>query len=598
MKKIARFFFGLFALCSALFLCECSKDEATGPAVGEVPPITIRALRASFTGTPIEFQATFSPAIRESEVIWNSSRGNPVYRYANSSGTRTLGTDTALFDWNLEMNAFTGSNKLDTVWASFKTSGIMSNKIVISLVNHGPILDSVLMSGILINKPISPYSLGIARMFMNPSVKETLQVYSHDRDYGDSTHFTIEGIDTPFVKNRGLAYTRNWIFPGFGRDTTIWGHIKLSDDNEGVALCSLEIVVYNEIHSVWAASSYEVNATSSISKMTREGKKLFTLNKFQQVKYIGVLPVDRRLGTEAVWVVDWARKAVGSAALSDQVYILDNDGRTMKIFNGFTSHIRGFALHPMANVAYVLQGDTVKKLTLSGAATNDFKLGGTGGAIDAIDVHPFNVDEYWIATNSMVNNRTQRLVLHVSNKQVLDTLKSGGVVYDSLYSVNAIAVSFRNNLLWVASDSMVVVADLNTNTVIAKVTGFHKAASLAADQLAGSYACWVADEGNNRVVRINAKPGNTVISGTLSSSNATYCITATGVTGLQKPNAIFLDYQMDSQNLTKVLWIADNGNGRLVGIDGTNGAALELHGDTRELELEAPEAVAGSLGTF
>jgi len=151
-----------------------------------------------------------------------------------------------------------------------------------------------------------------------------------------------------------------WIFPSFPSDTILNGFLKIYDGRGGVARIPLEIVIYSEVHSVWVASTYSPDTLSYVSKLTANGDFIFSVNRFQEVKFLQVFPTSVK-GTEALWVVDRTKRSYpASRPFTDTVFILDDDGRVLDSVGGFTTHISGLSLNMEKNIAYVIDGFSIE----------------------------------------------------------------------------------------------------------------------------------------------------------------------------------------------------------------------------------------------
>ena len=107
------------------------------------------------------------------------------------------------------------------------------------------------MNGMLLGKNAGGDTVGVIRMHMNPTVKETLQVFMHDPDKVDSLSFYIEGMDSSVNPSPGRGYDSLWVYTGADRDTVYNGFLRISDNRGGNAVFPLEIVIYREVHSLW-----------------------------------------------------------------------------------------------------------------------------------------------------------------------------------------------------------------------------------------------------------------------------------------------------------------------------------------------------------
>jgi len=132
---------------------------------------------------------------------------------------------------------------------------------------------------------------------------------------------------------------------------------------------------------------------------------------------------------------------------------------------------------------------------------------------------------------------------------------------------------------------------MTADTVIAEITGF-RSPQIVANQVRDSLYCWVADVGNNRVVRLTAN----AISGSMSVDDgfsSGLFITTSG-TLFEQPRAIALDYSANPP----VLWVADYGNYRIVKVNAVNGIVIGSQIDLFDLELENSDAISVNVGIF
>lgn len=572
----------LIVLAMLLFL-GCSKKKSM--VVSPLPYVVITAEKTTFEGEGLIFYAQFGQPVRQSDFQWYSI-GIPTSRHAEAARDSFITTDTVSISWNNIEQIFYSANNHDQVYIRFGNNDIESNRIDVSLVNHAPTLDSVKMNGLFLGKNADGDTINVLRMHMNPSAKETLQVFMHDVDKHDSLSFTIEKFDLSVNPKRGLAYIKEWVFSAGSQDTTYFGALRLSDNHGGSVVYPLEIVIYNEIGAVWVASTY--GNRPMLNKLTSSGKKVFSIPDLKQVKFINVLLADRNTGNEATWFVNKA-KTQQSGVIYDSVFVADDDGKVFTRVGGFKGAITGMALNHSKNIAYVIDTTGIKKVS-SLASTPAVSFVSTPGRVEAMDVHQQNEDEYWAAVYYPATGK--RYVYHVRQGLIVDTLHKGFRIYDSLDIVKSISVSTRNNVYWIGCDSIVILANMAEDTVISRISGFQSA-YVVADQKTGARVAWVADAGNSKVVRIDARP-STNLPAAVNYNNSTACFVALTSSDVRQPRSLALDYNAVPQ----VLWVADYGNNRVLAVDGTTGAALNLQTDVYDVELENPEALSVNTGIF
>ncbi len=581
----------ILILFSISLMCGCSKKKSP---LAPIPYVTITAPKTVFEGEGLKFYITYGQPVLESNVLLHTT-GTTIFQHSNPAGDQPIMVDTVVITWDSITLPFYAQNNYDEIWVSFKDNDISSNKVGISLVNHSPILDSVKLDNMLLSKNADGDTNNIIRLSMNPSVKVTFQVFMHDADKHDSLSFFIEGLDRSINNDPGLAYEKEWVFAAGRIDTVYKGSLRLSDHKGGNTVFPLEIVIYSEHHSVWVASTHSPDNESILNKLAKNGKKVFSMSGFRQIKFMNVSFVDRQNGTEALWLVDWTQKISGpnvTKAYSDSVFVVDDDGKFLRRIGGFKGQINCLSLNQSNNIAYVVDTEGIKKLTMDPSLAP--KLIFSSGEIEAMDVHQFNEDEFWAAVKYKAIGK--RYIYHVRSGTIVDTLKKGLIAYDSMDIVKSLAVSTRNGIYWVGCDSIVLLASMIADTVIARFSGFS-GAYVVADQLNSSPYAWIADAGSSKVVRIDATPNaNLPGAHTLSAS---MCLTASGTAGVvRQPRSMSLDYRIDYSNVQKTLWIADYGNGRVLAINGTTGSALNLQTDVFDVELEAPEAISVNTGAF
>ncbi|OGJ87577.1 MAG: hypothetical protein A2268_04005 [Candidatus Raymondbacteria bacterium RifOxyA12_full_50_37] len=577
-RKIVKNTLGAVLAVISILLFSCSKDSPTGPE--EAPFVHITCTKNSFSGQAITFYAVFSTPVVENTIEWHLS-GREEYRASVPiTGLRRITRDTLVVNWNNITAPYVGQNAADTVYVFMKNSNEVSNQIVISLKNHVPVLDSVKMNRILLGRNTTEDTINIIRVHMNPTVGCTLSLFIHDVDQ-DHPSFFIK--DLPDLINPNQAMDSVWVLPRQEFDTVRTGQLLFTDGKGGMRSYPFEIVVYSEVHSVWVASTYGPNSVSPLSKITNSGKKLFTLNRFQQVKFLEVFPTNKN-GSEAVWVLDRTIPATKTQLVSDTLFILDDDGRVLKSVGGFKEHVRCFTINKIDNIAYAVDSNTVKRITQDGKLTTDFTL--ASGRIEAMDVNQYNPNTYWIGIAVTSGVQTKRYICRVLDKAIVDTVN-----YDSLDKVVGIAAATRNNIYWVAGDGAILLVDMTADTVIAEITGF-RSPQIVANQVRDSLYCWVADVGNNRVVRLTAN----AISGSMSVDDgfsSGLFITTSG-TLFEQPRAIALDYSANPP----VLWVADYGNYRIVKVNAVNGIVIGSQIDLFDLELENSDAISVNVGIF
>jgi len=122
------------------------------------------------------------------------------------------------------------------------------------------------------------------------------------------------------------------------------------------------------------------------------------------------------------------------------------------------------------------------------------------------------------------------------------------------------------------ADGVLGQVDLTHNTSAIGQSGMYIPVSVFADS---SGRLWVADNGNGRVLRFDnaaAKPGGGNADGVLGQGNYTSKFCAITQNGMCGPSGVFVD-------LAGRLWVADNGNNRVLRFEGAaakaNGAAAD-----------------------
>ena len=299
-----------FMAVASLLLMHCSEDP-TGPSV---PYLEIYAERTDFRGEAITFTAVFGEGIPDSLIRWEH-KGNETYRASRNKKDTILFNDTVKIAWNNIDGDFISTNNSDIVSLKFLNSGYTSNQITISLLNHAPYYDSIKVGSIVIKRYNLEDTVNIIRMALNPSVEETLKVYMNDKDQNDrlTTKFSIDNMVPALSASLGECES-TWIFKAPPTESLFTGKLRLSDIKGGNTFYPFQIIVYDEVHSAWIASTH--GQISTLNKMDKRGRKLFTLPRFQQVKFLAVVPTNLNYGTEALWVVDRTKRTLGGTSLS------------------------------------------------------------------------------------------------------------------------------------------------------------------------------------------------------------------------------------------------------------------------------------------
>lgn len=560
------------------FIISCSKKSSAVAPIGQ--PIFIDTKQKEFRGDPITIVAQFDPPVVESDVSWYH-KGEIVSRGSSEIGNRVISDDVITLTYN-NLGSFALKNAADTIYIRLKSNtDMVSNSVIISLLNHKPVLDSVRVNNIRVFKT----GARKVRMHLNTWVGGELVPYAHDAD-NDPVGFRVWGLDS--FGHTVIGSDSQWILDPQARDTVLDGLLEIFDGRGGTGVCSLEAVIYSEAHTLWVASTNK-NDTSLLSKLTQDGRYLFSLDRFQQVKYVRVFPTSVK-GSESVWVVDWTRKSLsaGNHYFSDTVFIVDDDGIVKHAVGGFKDHIQGFSLNLNRNIGYVLDGDSsIRKIDQDGRMSALYARPSAGVNIEVIESHPVNEDEYWIATFT-IGDSTRR-VRHMGGSTVLRTLN-----HDSLLALTGIATSYLNDIYWIAEDSQVVVARMSTDTVLATISGFNKPYVVAC-QLAGLPYCWVADRGNSKLYRLSFTNGATAMSGHMAISSsgpfwleaaAAGSVSSTG-TNMEFQESISLDYNATPP----ALWVADFNGNRVIKVNAVSGGLLGVF-SMMDLELENPEAIS------
>jgi hypothetical protein len=564
-----------FITVASLMFLNCS-EEPTGVAV---PYLEIYAERTDFRGEAITFTAVFGEGIHDSLIEWKHD-GLEVYRASRNRRDTIVFNDTVKIAWNNIKGGYTSNNNTDTVKVVFKNNGRNSNQIVISLINHAPYLDSVKMGSVIIGSNHFGDTINRIRMALNPSVQETLKVYMRDEDHNDflRTKFSFEGMRPSLPAATG-EFDSIWVFKAPPSESLFTGKLRLSDGKGGNAFYPFELIVYDEVHSAWVASTH--GQKSSLNKMDKRGRKLFALPRFQQIKFLAVVPTNLNYGTEALWVVDRTKQSLSNSSFfCDTLFLLDDDGKMRYRWPLTGSNTTAFSLCKIKNVAFTANGDTVKRISIPSGPSVDFSLG-SGMKIEALEADPVNDNVYWLGVVSLSTNR--RMLLRVMNKTVVDTLiMAGGAVYDSIDRFTSISASPNNNLLWVGTGYKVLrirTAIGAHDSLLHTYPDFHSP-HIVADQRVDSPNAWVADEGNNKIKKISS---------------------AVTVLEYEIPNSFPRSIALDYTRSPPVLWIADYGNNRVIARNATTLTELvasELHISLGEAELEQPEAITVNTGTY
>ncbi|MFH0918889.1 MAG: hypothetical protein V1913_00890 [Fibrobacterota bacterium] len=549
-------------------------------------------------GSPIKVYAVFSSPVDEATIEWHT-KGRIVEQASQKYGTRAITTDTLSVDWNNINSVYYDLNNHDTLYMTFQNNNEISNKEIIYLVNHAPDYDTIKMNSIPIARKQDADSLNIIRMHMNPTIKCSLKVWTRDIDLGDKPKFFIEGLPLTVHANPDSAMDSLWVFNGWSSDTFFQGFLRIEDGRGGISRYPFEVVVYSEVHSLWVASTYGPNGVSMVSKLTAAGRKLFSLIRFQQVKFLSVLASDRSTGTEATWIVDRTLRSYVAGTgknYSDTVFITDDDGRVVRSIGGFGSNLTGLSLNMTYNVAYVIDSNAVKKVTFTGQVSQSYAA--ADGRIEAVGCYQYNLDDFWAAVSTVSGGIVRKFVVHVVSGVVHDTLRRNGfAAWDSLASVKSISVDTRNNILWIGDDARILVADARTDTLLAIIDSC-KTPYIFADQ--EEPYCWVADSRSSRLLRLSFWVGTTPLPAYTTVTGAAtggYCTVLSGNgLALTQPRSLAIDYNIDSRHLQKVVWVADYNNNRILALDAASGAQIMIL--SVDLPLENPEAISVNVGTW
>ncbi|MBL8029350.1 MAG: hypothetical protein JNL74_23205 [Fibrobacteres bacterium] len=571
MKR--KLIYSITALAVLLINAGCS-DEPTG---NDVPYLEIYAERTDFRGEAITFTAVFGEGINDSLIEWKH-KGLEIYRASRNRRDTLIFADTVKIAWNNIKGGYTSTNNSDTVTVVFKNSGFASNQIVISLINHAPYLDSVKMGSVMVGSNHFGDTINRIRMALNPTVQETLKVYMRDEDGNDFLHtkFSFDNMRPALPAGSAGEFDSIWVFKApvlIAESLDYMGKLRLSDGKGGNTYYPFEIIVYDEVHSVWVASTN--GQISSLNKLDKRGRKLFSLPRFQQIKFLSVLPSDPNFGTEALWVVDRTKQSkTTSAFFCDTLFVLDDDGKFRYRWPLTGTSTTSFSLCKVKNVAFSANADTVRKITIPAGPKVDLALG-SSNKIEALEADPVNDNVYWIGVVNTLDNR--RYLLKVMNSAVVDTLRTvGGVVYDSIDRFTSIAFSPISNSLWIGSGYKVLRAR-STNgmrdSLVVSFTGFHNP-RIVADQRSVSPTAYIADEGNSKIKKIIGAAQNDV----------------------DIPNGLPRSLAFDYTKNPPRLWVADYGNNKVLAYEATLAPILQAR--PGEAELENPEAITVNTGTY
>ncbi|OGS36153.1 MAG: hypothetical protein A2293_04530 [Elusimicrobia bacterium RIFOXYB2_FULL_49_7] len=567
--KIRQFVKLAFPVILAVMILQgCSKDSSnpTGPTT-ETPSITIRTTYKQFLGTPITLYATFSPAVRESDIAW-MQKGQILYRASQTNGTRRITADTLIINYN-NLPAFSDEYNKDTLFIRMlSNTDLISNRLIIPLMNHRPVLDSALMNNIRVFKA----GQTVVRLHLNTQIQGRLRTYVRDID-GQTVKCRVLGLtgyDT-------LLSDTIWRFNGYSSDTTFEATLEAYDGQGGTLQLPMEIIVYSEAHCIWIASSNQ-NNVSYLSKLTGDGQYLFSADRFKQIKQLAIYPTSER-SMESVWIVDWNSTSVSK----DTVFILDDDGRVRYAIGGFKDRINHLSLNLNDNIAYMTEGDTTLRRIDGSSRLSTLMRLPSGYTAEVLAAHPSNIDEYWLSVYK--SSDAKRKVIHYNGSSATDTLN-----YDSLSAIASLSLSPRNNIYWIGEDAKVVVCRLNTDTVISVITGFHQP-YVVSDQRSGQPYCWISDRGTSKLYRLSLSNSTTTLSArtTVSAAEtANLCESVSLGDGLVFQEAMALDYTQSTQPR---LLVADFNQNRILQLNGLTGALLDEF-YMADLELENPEAIS------
>lgn len=529
---------------------------------------------AAYTGVPIQITAELDSAVPFGEIQWNTGKGIQHRRELASDDTTS--TDTIWVTWDelpsvpyarSRSSVYTDSDTtpappqpLDTIWAEYK--GSRSNEVIVSVLNRAPKIDSVIVNGRLLKTkedtiPVSGNHSTIAYILVYASDPDTSSRLDIGWVQKDSVGRLVskERVTAPsqFSGTRGpYKWEIQWEALPVDRigDTTVvtTASIRVADRSGGHTEIPLRIVIYRESGSVWVASTGE--NTSTLVKYSDNGKELFRIPGYEHINALAVDPTE-----EKVWFTD---KSQG------KVHCVDDDGNLEYELSGFRKPM-AIAVHDLRGYACVADEDTGSTPTsrirvfskdengkLDTSATLKVPGGITSIAFDHTRLT--NLIVSWVSGSG--GDSTDYIT------QFTSFWKNKGDPVRDVKNPVSVEINPVTQQAWVADNgnNRVIRIDLGTleNTFTRAITGFLNPKMISVNSRDSS--CWVADTDNNRVVRIAPDVPDGYDAGTGIASGTSYHIQVTDAFGIDfnQPRAIAVNpHEKVGDEGRGVVWAAE-----------------------------------------
>ena len=606
--KPAVFIIVILLYGSLTFFLNCGRP--TGPE----PFITIRLETNTdnsdstvYTGMPIQITAVLDSAVFSDAIQWTSSSGRAkIVRAGTVYPGDTTSQDTVWVDWD-ELPPVSSKHKysweqdslrklglltpVDTIWARYK--GAASNKVRVTVLNMAPHVDSIYVNSRKVD--ILKDSITIAG---NHSTIAYIKLYASDHDSGSR-------LDAQWIQQDNIgriikiekaeetsksSYSKTWKWnilwqaPNVGDigDSTVMSSsiIKVADRNGAFTRIPVRIIVYRESGSVWLASTQE--NTSTLIKYSDSGKELFRIPGFGQINCLAVSPRQ-----EKVWFTD---------RTAGKVYCVDDDGNIVYEAKGFKEP-KAIDVHDKEGYCIVTDEDTstgissrIRIVNKNGKGEIDSSagIGHYLGNINFLKLDQQKLTDIWFLMQARQASDSIDFIYHY---KAWWTFVSQIKINGELASLDINPITKE---VWVADkgNNRVLRIDMKTNSITAVITGFlnpHMVAVNTADS-----SCWVVDTDHNRVVKLfSGVPDGYDVNPYIISSATDYHVSIDQPFGINFKQPVALTVN-PHDGIYGVVWVVDTQNNRIVKLDGKLGDWLL---SIEEFGMESSSFIAANTGT-
>ncbi len=579
MKNIMIFLFVSFTVLQ-LFLMSCSKP------VGPKRFVSIRLStkekdKTEYTGVPVLITAKFDSAVSFDQIQWVSSSGRAKFVSANTSAyDGTTSYDSVWVTWeeypytekpkinNLLLKQDSVKNNtpkipVDTIWVNY--IGNESNKVILTILNRAPIIDSIVINGRNITELKDSVTLS-----SNHNSIAYIKLYATDLD--TSTRLNAEWIQHDTAGNiikfeKTNNYSGVWNIrwqagsvENIGDSTVISSAvIRVYDGKGGFAKLPIKIIVYRESGSIWLASTQE--NTSTLVKYASNGTELLRLPGFSEINRMAV-----NTSSETVWFTD---KKAG------KVYCVDDDGNLVHEFSGFTnpSAIDVNNQSGYCCVAYEDKrnrfGSYVTIINTSDTTSSQLRI---NGSVTYLKLNQKKLFDLWVLGKSYDTTSAFDYVINYNG------LFSNSTNYNIAKDPFSMDINTVTDDIWIVdkgNNKVIKISGNSSDTTV--ISGFFNPHMIAVN--VKDSTCWVADTDNNRVVKL--LPG--IPDGYNLETDSKYhkCISSAYDIDFLQPSALAVN---SHERGNGVVWVVDTQNNRIVKLDGNTGNPLLSIADNYGME--------------